>query len=126
MIVTTRNRAPTFTSQLWITGAANFTDSSPNSVAPDPATRVITTPAGIIVTPGTGVGLFLVDGTSASIRFWWYDDGHSIWIPAGNVQALTYAAVSAASATVGCMPGAKWFAQFTANTGVTKASFFIR
>jgi hypothetical protein len=126
MLITTQNTANSFTAQQWITGAANFTDAAPTNAASVAAARRITTPPGIFVTPGLLVSAFLGDGTSASIRMWWLDDVQDLWVPFQATVALTLAATSSTSVGVGCMPGAKLYAQVTANSGVTKIAFMVR
>lgn len=125
MIITTRNKSATFNALCWITGAANFTDPDPN-VTPPNANRIISPPGYILLTPATQAACAIAVATSATVRLWWYDDAHILWIPANAGQALTYTGSNTAVATVGGMVGSKWFAQFTANVGVTTAAFFFR
>lgn len=134
MIAETSNAAPSFTAQCWITGASGFTDSDPNSVPPA-ASRIIRFPAYMPQAPnppisatlwlGAQLMAVLADGTSATIRFWWYDDVEELWVPSGATVALTYATGNQSAQTIRFI-AAKWFCQVTANTGVTKIAFFIR
>jgi len=138
MILTTQNTGPLFRAQCVITGAANFTDATPN-VTPPAAARIITTPAymlafnesvavNLAARTSPALAAFLVDGTSASVRPWWYDDAVGTWFPGGDVVALTYASGAAASQMMNVRhtPGCRYFCQVTANVGVTKIAFLIR
>lgn len=124
MIATTRNKAARFTAMLWIRGAANFTDADPN-VTPPAANRTLRIPSGPFLSQ-TAVSTWLADGTSATIRNWFYDDGQAIWVPFLQGLALTYAGTNLISASYGAIPGAKVFVQVVANVGVTKIAMTVR
>lgn len=138
MIVSTRNKARTYTADAWIIGAANFTDGDPNVAGAGgtggDASVTALTALGRIITPspkifmmsGVLLSAAIANGTSASIRFWWYDDVQKLWIPFTAAQAVTYAGSPTGSVTIGCMPGAKFYAQVTINVGVTKIAFQVR
>jgi hypothetical protein len=130
MIVSTPT-ASTFTAQCWIEngGAAIAVDSSPNSVAPA-ANRIIRAPSYAFNLHDRvfqlGVVAFVADGTGATLRMWWYDDVQLLWIARGQAVSVTYAGTNSTQFSALSMPGAKWFCQVTANTGVTKIAFMIR
>lgn len=126
MRVETQNAAPSYSAQLVVTGAANFTDSAPTNGASVAATRYITYRPDIFVTSGTSVSFFAIDGTSMSVRLWWYDATLDLWIPNGAAAALTTATSNSTNIVIGCMPGCRFYAQVTANTGATKFAFTIR
>jgi hypothetical protein len=130
MLVETRNTANSFTAQCWIEGAAGFTDAGdPNSIglaALTTAGRIIRTPPGIFVTPGLSISAFAADGTSAVVRFWWFDDVKALFVPFGATATLTTASTASTTTAVGCMPGAKFVCQVTTNTLVTKIAFMVR
>jgi hypothetical protein len=135
-------RPGTYSAPIWITGAAGFTDSDPNSVAPA-AGRILTIPitthrnrwdpwfillSGGATAVGTGHAAvtFLADGTSASIRYWWKDDTLGTWFPVGLIGNLNYATNNGFNFSGIILPGAKIFAQITANSGVTKFAMVAR
>lgn len=135
MQISTQNSAPGgFTAQCWITGAAGFTDAGdPNAFPPDAARVITSLPEGRLATgtaalrPASFVGAHVADGTSASVRFWWYDDAQAIWIPGGAAGTLTYATTNSTNTNLnGATLGRKWFLQVAANTAVTKIAFLFR
>jgi hypothetical protein len=125
----------TFTATCWRTGAAGFTDSDPNSVAPTDA-QILTTPSYVFaysslptsfVANGVLMSCFVADGSTASTRFWWFDDVQLIWIPVLNsVSSMTYATTNATNVAVRSVPGCRFFCQVTANSGVTKIAVLLR
>lgn len=137
MIVQTQNTSNNYAALNWITngGSALTTNADPNTVGGGGAGsvaalqalgRIITTPPGPFVTSAYALVAFSYDGTSAIVRFWWYDDVQLIWVPNGNVGTLTTASTNSLAQAVGCMPGAKFYCQITSNTGVTKIAFTLR
>jgi hypothetical protein len=126
MRVETQNTANSYTAQLWITGAASFTDAAPTNAASVAAARRITTPTGIFVTPGLTATAAIADGTSATLRIWWLDEVMDLWVPFAAGAALTLAAATTATVQVGCMPGCKFHCQVVANSGATKFAFTVR
>ena len=130
MIVQTQNTANSFTALCWIEngGSAIGVDAAPTNLASVPAARRITTPPGIFVTSALSLAAYAYDGSSTCIvRFWWYDHVQLIWIPNGNLGTLTTASTNSLVQSVGCMPGALFYCQVTANAGgVTKIAFTLR
>lgn len=134
MIFTTKNKAATFSAQLVITGAPIANDADPNtlggggdgSVAALGA-RVFRVSPGILMTPGTAIYGFAIDGTSVTARLWWYDDTIKIWIPNGTTGVATTTTTNVISSIVGSMPGCKYHYQVTATAGnPTKFVVFSR
>lgn len=138
MYIATRNSSPNgFRALCWITGSPISVDADPNSIggggagslaALQTAGRVITTPEGIVMTSSMTLVFAAYDGASTCIvRAWWFDDAMLLWVPNGATSTLTTATSNASVSTIGCMPGAKFYLQVTANAGnVTKLAFFIR
>ena len=126
MKVETQNSAGSFTAQCLITGSSGFTDSAPTNGTSVLPTRYITYPTNIFLTAGTSLTAFLQDGTSATVRFWWYDNVQDLWVPNGTALALTTASTNSGTQIVGAMPGCRFFCQVTVNSGVTKIAFMVR
>lgn len=138
MLLTTRNKAASYAAAVWVErgGAALTNESDPNTLAPDDPTqpnsvtqgtsRIIQARSGIFITSGFQIIGYAIGGTSSTVRFWWYDDTKALWVPNGGAVTLTSGTTNSGSATVGCMPGAKWFAQVLANTGITKLAYLLR
>jgi hypothetical protein len=137
MIVTSRKVGPVFTATQWIKngGAAIGTDSDPNT-SPPPANRIAQLPSSIfgisIFSPFnvSGLGIFATlisaDGTAITVRPWWKDDLKGEWVPLTTAVTLTTAGNNFQQLSIRVMPGAKFFVQVTANTGVTKMCLLIR
>lgn len=134
MIATLRRRGPSYTCDFWIKngGAALAVDSDPNSVTPS-AARIMSGPrAGFWPTlmnaGGAALGPFITllsaDGTSVTLRWWWYDDTKATWIPGTTTVTLTTAGNNFQQLRY--VLGAKTFVQVTANTGVTKVGIIFR
>ena len=133
----TQNASAGFTAWQWITngGSAIAVDSDPNSVAP-PASRVFYPPTSIFIgsfeagngntLTSTNISPCAADGTSVTVRAWWYDDTQSLWIPESSGPTLTYASTNVSNIAMRCMPGVKHFLQVTSNTGVTKIAVLVR
>lgn len=135
MIATTPNVAPPYSAGCWISngGSAIAVDNTPNTTPPAPA-RILTMPTGVFlantaVAPSvvgiTNVSAALTDGTGATIRIWMFDTSQNLWVALGNSSARTTAAANLLNVQCGCTPGAQFFCQVIANTGVTKIAFFI-
>lgn len=128
MQVTTRNSALSFTAQCWVEngGAAIADDAAPTNLASVAAGRRFSNPAGILLTSAANLMAFAVGGTSAIIRFWWYDSVMDLWVPNGANATITSATTNSAASLVGSMPGSQFYMQMVTNTGVTKVAFFLR
>jgi hypothetical protein len=136
VLVTTQNQSSTFAAS-WITngGSAIGLDPNPN-VTPPTADRIIRMPAYMFacdIPAAAGslgvsprIAVYLADGTSADVRYWFYDDALAIWTPLQVTLSMTTAAVNVGALTILTMIGAKYFPQITANVGVTKIAVFIR
>lgn len=125
---------------IWITGAANFTDGDPNTSPPAPG-RIITPPSRMdrqcqvftTVAPPNSLGsgmhqaCHMADGTSATVRQWWYDDTIGKWLAHLNAgTAMTFAGNNVSFFGGIVLPGMKCFAQIVANVGCTKFAHFFR
>jgi hypothetical protein len=128
MIITTRNKAASYSADAWITGAPIPTDSPPTNLASVPVGRRITIRSGIVMTPGTQISAFAADGSSTCVgRFWWYDLSNNLWVANGAGLTLTTGGTNVGNVIHGTMPGSLWFFQVTANAGgTTKIGILVR
>lgn len=132
MILTVKSNGRRGVADYWITGPAGFTDAGdPNSVAPA-ASRIMSMPRRVLffsesssLAGATGLRAlaFLADGTTATMRFWWFDDAIGVWIGLGSAAAAaTYATTNRLAVAIRNVPGLKTFLQISANTGVSKVA----
>lgn len=141
MLRTSRYKSvATFRVPLYVTGVAGFIDAGDPNAFPPVAGRILSasssldrlqtafTGGGGLNPLGTGmsVGVALCNGTSAGIRFWVKDETTGLWFALAGSLNLNYASNSTNFFQGVVVPGAKFFIQISANTGVTRFAQFIR
>jgi len=144
MRFTTKNgRRNGFTAQCWIKNAAGAVlaaePTNPTTLASvtgltaniagtgeNGTGRIITIPKDILLTSAMNATAFSVDGTSASVRFWWYDAVEDLWVPNGAAATLTTSGTNSASSLMGAMSGCKYHLQVISATLVTKIAFYLK
>lgn len=129
MLFTTRNKARSYTADLWIDGGASdiALDPDPNTVTLASliaAGRVVYEPPGRFIKGPNIIFASLADGTSLSGVFWLYDDVEAIWIRIATPQAATTSGAN--TITTSYIADCKYYLQVTANTGVKKVAVTFR
>lgn len=132
MIFTTWKSPPTYSAQCWIYngGAALAVDPDPN-VTPPAADRIIQLhPRYLRAMVGQQfpqVTVWLANGTTCSVRVWFYEDSLGRWIGTLTPTVLDYSAISRLnSAGTPFAAGLRAFAQVTANVGTTRIAMSFR
>jgi hypothetical protein len=127
MLMSTRSKAASYSSQLVLTGSPIATDSAPTNLASVSSGRRVSYPAGFLGSSAATMCAFALDGTGAVVRFWWYDLSQDLWVPNATTGTLTAASTNSLVQSVGYMPGALFHCQVISNAGsVTKIAVLIR
>jgi hypothetical protein len=130
MIVTTRNKASSYTAQCWIEngGSALANEAAPTNLASVTAARRLSMPGFMFTVPGVQIAAFAAApaGSSCIVRFWWYDFVKDLWVPLGNVATVTTDSTNSTSQTLSCMQGSLFHCQIVTNTNVTKMAVVVR
>ena len=144
MRITTKNsRRNGFTAQCWIKNAAGAAlaneATNPTNLASvtglsaniagtggNGAGRIIQIPKDVFLSSGLNATAFCVDGTSASVRLWWYDAVEDLWLPNGAAATITTTGNNILQSLIGAQPGCGYFLQVISNTLLTKIGFFLR
>lgn len=119
MLISTRNRAASYSTALVLTGSPIASDAAPTNLASVDPSRRITYPRGFLLSSTAAMCAFALDGTSIVVRNWFYDIGIDLWIPNGTTGTLVSATANSLIQVVGYMPGALFFTQVVSNAGGT-------